>query len=131
MSDHENTTTDPPPFPNDLPAISSTPASGSSEHRDAEELLVSTKKQLQAKLEYLATLGLLGFVPPARVNAAHGCLRTVLQNLGNQDATLGSGVIADEDALTVLRKNPVLLKLLKPLLTPQQLELIIREAPRD
>jgi hypothetical protein len=65
------------------------------------------------------------------VNAAHGCLRTVLQNLGGLSATAGVGVLQDEDALKVLRESPELLKLLKPFLTPDQLKLIIREASRD
>jgi hypothetical protein len=67
-----------------------------------------------------------GLLPTARANAMRGIYQTMLSN--SNDSSAGATVIADEDLVAVLRAQPELLRLLKPFLTPEQLDLIVREA---
>jgi hypothetical protein len=127
MCDDENSSPDPQP---PLPAINASRVESSSDNQNPEVPYVSSKQELLAKIEALAGLGLSGLVPTPRVNAAHGCLRTVLQNLDDAE-TSAAGAIQDADALQLLRENPDALKLVKRFLTPDQLKLIIREAGND
>ena len=71
-----------------------------------------------------------GLLPTARANAMRGIYQTMLSNLNDSSAG-GAAAIANEDLVAVLRAQPELLKLLKPFLTPEQLDLIVREATND
>ena len=104
------------------------PSSGADE-QTSDELRFSTKKEILFKLDQMPGLVATGLLPTARANAMRAIYQTILANL-NDSSPGGAAAIADEDVLKVLRAQPELLKVLKPFLTPQQLDLIVREATK-
>lgn len=89
---------------------------------------VPSKAELLAKLEYLAGALAIGAVPPSTANAIKGIYATMLRHIDDVLPT-SAGALSDHEVLKVLRENPELLKFIKPLLTQEQIDLIIREAP--
>jgi hypothetical protein len=72
----------------------------------------------------------IGLLTTGRANSMRGIYQTILSNL-NESSVDGAAVIPDEDLLAIVRNQPDLLRALKPFLTRQQLDLIIREAAND
>ena len=104
------------------------PTSGP-EQQFREELHISSKKEILYKLEQMPGLVATGLLPTVRANAMRGIYQTMLANLSESSAD-GATAIADEDLLAVLRGQPELLRVLKPFLTPAQLDLLVREATK-
>lgn len=71
----------------------------------------------------------IGVLPPAKANAMKGVYQTILSHVDDSPQS-GAARVADEDVIKILQQQPDLLKALQPFLTPEQLELIIREAPK-
>ncbi len=100
------------------------------ERQTREELRVSSKKEILFKLDQMPGLVATGLLPTVRANAMRSIYQTMLSNLNDSSAG-GATAIADEDLVAVLRAQPELLRLLKPFLTREQLDLIVREATND
>jgi hypothetical protein len=96
----------------------------------SDELRFSSRHEILAKLDRMPGMIALGLLPPARANSMRSIFDTMLSHLG--ESTPGGGaVVADEDIVKVLRLQPELLKIFQPLLTADQLNLIIREASKN
>jgi hypothetical protein len=100
------------------------------DRQSGEERRVSSKHEILYKLELMPGLVATGLLPAARANSMRGIYQTMLSNL-NDSSPGGAAAIANEDLVAVLRAQPDLLKVLKPFLTPEQLDLIVREAAND
>ena len=87
------------------------------------------KEDILHKLGQMPGLIAIGVLPPATANAMKGVYQTMLNHV--DDSTQGGAArVADEDVIKILQQQPELLKALQPFLTPEQLELVIREAPK-
>jgi hypothetical protein len=71
-----------------------------------------------------------GLLPTARANAATGVYKVMLDNL-DEPTTAGASAMPNEDLVAILRSQPELLNLFQGFLTPDQLNLIVREAQRE
>src|SRR5476651_1684277 len=131
MSENQNeNANEPPPSDGNKLVPANTAADGQTSGPDGhsgEELRVSSKLEILYKLDQMPGLVATGLLPTARANSMRGIYQTMLSNL-NDSSPGGAAAIADEDLVAVLRAQPHLLKVLKPFLTPQQLDLIVREA---
>jgi hypothetical protein len=90
---------------------------------------IPNKADILHKLDQMPGLIAIGLLPPAKANAMKGVYNTILAHVGDSPQN-GAARIADEDVIKILQKQPELLRALQPFLTPEQLELIIREAPK-
>jgi hypothetical protein len=95
-----------------------------------EAAYLPTKQELIARLNMLAGCVAMGTITPGRANSMRGIYATILGNLDDHRA-VGAGSLGDQDVLTVLRDHPHMLKFLKPFLTPEQIDLIVREASNE
>jgi hypothetical protein len=134
MSESENQSADEPPIPDPQPLVPATsPAedhkSRSGEER-GEELRFSSKHEILFKLDQLSGLVAIGVVPPAKANSMRSIYHTMLSNLGDS-SPVGAAAVADDDVVKIMQLGPELLKVIQPLLTPDQLNLIIREASKN
>ena len=133
MSENQNQNTDEPPASNRCDLANANAAtngrSSGSERQTREELHVSSKLEILHKLDQMPGLVATGLLPTSRANAMRGIYTTMLSNLS--DSSAAASTIANENLVAVMRAQPELLALLKPFLTPQQLDLIVREAIND
>lgn len=129
---NENANEPPPSDGNEL--VPATPAAddqtSGKDGQSREELRISTKREILHKLDQMPGLIATGLLPAARANSMRGIFQTMLSNLNDSSAG-GAAPIANEDLLAVLRAQPALLNALKPFLTREQLDLIVREAAND
>jgi hypothetical protein len=102
----------------------------SSEEQANDEPDVPSKKELLVKLEHLAGCVAMGVVSSPKANSMRGIYATMLSHLDDA-AAVSAGALSDEDVLKTLRERPELLKFIKPMLTKEQVALIMREAPND
>jgi hypothetical protein len=100
------------------------------EQQAHDEPDVPSKKSLLAKLDHLAGCVAIGVLPAPRANSMRGIYATMLDNLDDESA-VGAGVLSDDYVLKTLRENPAMLKLIKPMLTKEQIALVLREATND
>jgi hypothetical protein len=87
------------------------------------------KEDILHKLGQMPGLIAIGVLPPAKANAMKGVYQTILSHVDDSRQS-GAARVADEDLIKILQQQPELLKALQPFLTPEQLDLIIREAPK-
>ena len=127
MSNPEDASANPEPERREVIPSNTSREHASSGQQETAQPHVSSQIELRAKVEYLGGLSLTGLVPASRINSSHSCLRTALQYSDN--STSSENGISDADALRILRDNPVLLKAIQPILTPQQVRMIVEEAP--
>jgi hypothetical protein len=97
--------------------------------RDGDAYRTPSRNDILHKLDQMPGLIAIGLLPPAKANAMKGVYHTMLAHIGDSPQP-GAARVADEDVIKILRQQPELLKALQPFLTPEQLELIIREAPK-
>jgi hypothetical protein len=91
---------------------------------------VSSSLEIQEKLEYLAGCVMMGVTTPQKANAVRGIYNTILTHMS--DTIPGSaGSLSDQDVLKMLRESPEMLAIVRPLLTKDQVALIVREASHD
>ena len=91
---------------------------------------VSSTLEIQAKLEYLAGCVIMGVTTPQKANAVRSIYSTILAHQGDT-TPVTAGQLADQDVLKVLRENPEMLAIIKPMLTKAQIDLVVREASHD
>jgi hypothetical protein len=134
MSESENQPADEPPIPDPQPLVPApSPADGHQSGSDAkrgDELRFSNKHEILAKLDRMPGMIAMGLLPPARANSMRSIFHTMLSHLGESSPSAGA-VAADEDVVKILRLQPELLKIFLPFLTREQVDLVIREAPRE
>jgi hypothetical protein len=134
MSESEDQPADEPPIPDPQSLVPATPpADGRQSGSDAErgdELRFSTKPEILHKLDQLPGLVAIGLLTPAKGNSMRSVYHTMLSNLGDS-SPVGAAAVADDDAIKIMQLAPELLKVIQPLLTADQLNLIIREASKN
>lgn len=123
MSSEETPTTE-----TSLPALAADPAHQERESREHQPAAFSRETILQ-KLAMLPGLVATGLLAPAKANSMRAVYDTMLRTLDGAAAAGRS--ITDGDALVLLRRQPELLRLVEPFLSPAQVELIVREAGDD
>ena len=69
-----------------------------------------------------------GILTPQKASAMRAVYQTLLRNLDDTHGS-ASAEIPDENVLQILRKGPELLALIQPFLTPQQVAMIVENAP--
>lgn len=112
------------------PLVSPSPEEGAAGYdRDAQTCRTLSKGDVLYQLGQMPGLIAIGILPPAKANAMKGVYHTILAHIGDSPQRAAARV-ADEDVIKILQQQPELLKALQPFLTPEQLELIIREAPK-
>ena len=129
MSNPENASPNPEPERREVIPSGPSHENASSGHQETAQPHVSSQMELYAKVEYLSGLALTGLVPVSRINCSHSCLRTVLQYSGSSPS--GENGISDADARRMLRDDPQYLKMILPMLTPEQVRMIVEEAPLE
>jgi hypothetical protein len=133
MSTNENPA-DEPARPDPQPQVLATsPVSdrkSAPEEERGEDLRFSSRHEILAKLDRMPGMVAMGLLPPARANSMRSIFQTMLSNLGESSLS-AAAVAADEDVVKILRLQPELLNIFRPFLTPDQLNLVIREAPKD
>ena len=111
------------------PLVPPSPESGAEENGNGHAHGIPSKADILHKLDQMPGLIAIGLLPPAKANAMKGVYNTILNHVGDSPQSSAARV-ADEDLIKILRQQPELLKALQPFLTPEQRELIIREAPK-
>lgn len=130
--EHDQHIGDPPPAdPNELvPTNAPAEDSNTSSRRSSDEVRIASKKEILHALSQMPGLIVTGLLPTGRANAVKGIYQVILDNLDGP-TTAGASAIPNEDLVAVLRSQPELLKLFQGFLTPEQLDLIVREAQRE
>lgn len=122
LSAPQSSHTDPPN------AAGHSASGGTQEH--ATPRVLSTQDCL-AGLSQLPGLIAIGMLKPAQANAMRGPFNDILRYHQQAGRTGGAGTVADENVLEMLRQQPELLRFFEGVLTPEQIEMIMREATRD
>lgn len=121
MSSDGNRTTE-----NALPTL----AAGSAQEEQkcrGDHFAMLTREEINQKLAMLPGLVATGLLTPAKANSMRAVYDSLLRSLNGVAAS--GQVVADADALQLLRRQPELLRLLEPFLTQAQIVQIVREAP--
>ena len=93
--------------------------------RQADSIL--SEAQCLAGLSRLPGLLAFNMIKADKSNAMLGAFREILRHHSSaKDPGRNAGIV-DDDMLAVLRKNPELFQLLEPLLTDEQIELILND----
>jgi hypothetical protein len=134
MSENQNENANEPPLSGSNELVPAAPAADDQtsgpDRQSREELRISTRREILHKLDQMPGLIAMGLLPPARANSMRGVYQTILSN-SNDSSLGGAAAIANEDLLAILRSQPDLIKVLKPFLTKEQMDLIVREAAND
>jgi len=130
--EHDQHIGDPPPAdPNELvPTNAAAEGPNTDSRRSHDEDRIPSKQEILNALWRMQGLIITGILPTARANAMKGVYQVILSNLDGP-TTAGPSAIPNDDLVAVLRSRPELLKLFEPFLTPDQLDLIVREAQRE
>jgi hypothetical protein len=93
------------------------------------ESQIPSKQEILGKLAQMPGLVAIGILKPASANSMRGVYSELLRSLtGGADARQA---LATSDVLAAAREHPELLKLLSPLLTDEQIELLMAETGED
>jgi hypothetical protein len=93
------------------------------------ESQIPSKQEILAKLAQIPGLVAIGILKPASANSMRGVYAELLRSLtGGNDARQA---LATSDVLAAAREHPELLKLLSPLLTDEQVELLMAETREE
>jgi hypothetical protein len=102
--------------------------SGAAGARQRRAPHIPSAEECLAALAHLAGLVALGILRPAQANAIRGSYREILQHHGRSHARgSAQAAVSDADLLDLVRTNPALLNLLEPLLTKEQIDLVMRD----
>jgi len=88
-----------------------------------------SREDILHKLDQMPGLIAIGLLPPAKANAMKGVYQTMLSIIAGT-AQNGPARVANEDVVKILQEKPELLRFLQAFLSPAQLDLIVREAPK-
>jgi|SRR4051812_11035281 hypothetical protein len=91
---------------------------------------IPTREECLQGIAALTALIAMGLLTPARANAIRANFLAILRS-HESGSSSGSARVADEDLLRLWRTQPGLIDLIQPLLTPEQLDLVMREVRRD
>jgi hypothetical protein len=106
------------------------PARGSTRGGDEPSNSALNHGQILRKLDLLPGLVATGVLTPQKSNSMRAVYQTMLSHLDNAQRS-ASAEIPNESVLKTLREAPELLALFRPFLTPQQVALIVENAPLD
>jgi hypothetical protein len=95
-----------------------------------DTMRLPSREEILLKLDRMPGLIAMGVLPAARANSMRSIYHTILSNLDDTSRS-GSPSVTDQDVVAVLRAQPELLNIFRPFLTPEQLELVVREASSD
>jgi hypothetical protein len=84
--------------------------------------------QCLENLSKLVGLLAMGLVKPAPGNAIRAALTEILRHHRKSGRDGGQCALSDDNVLEILRRDPTTLNLLGSLLTPDQVDLVMREA---
>jgi hypothetical protein len=84
------------------------------------------QQQCLAGLSQLPGLLTMGMIKPPTSNALRGVYHDLLQHYQCTGRDTAKPAQVDEDVIAILRENPAMLKLLEPLLTDEQLKMILQ-----
>jgi hypothetical protein len=87
---------------------------------------IASEENCLAALTQLGSLATLGMLTTAQVNAIRGIYSTLLQYHQRQQSGPARTVGNEQELVRQLRKNPELANLLEPLLTKEQIEMLLR-----
>ena len=76
-------------------------------------------------MAHIAGMVALGMLKPAQANAIRASYREILQHHQRTQSLNQSGAIADMDVLALMQKDPSILNMLAPLLTAEQLAMVM------
>lgn len=86
------------------------------------------ERQCLAGLSQLPGLLAIGLLKPQTSNSMRGVFRDLLQHYQRTGRDAAKSSLANEDVLAILRENPAMLTMLAPLISDEQLQLIMGEA---
>jgi len=96
-------------------------------HARATNGHIPTEKECLSAIAQVARLAALGILKPAAANTIRSSYRDILQHYKAKDREAEKN-LADSDVLEILEKDPRLLSLLEPLLSQDQVEMIMNRA---
>jgi hypothetical protein len=85
------------------------------------------EQECLAGLSQLPGLLTTGFMKPQTSNSIRGVYHELLQHHQRRGHDGAQPVLADEDIDTILGENPAMLKLIEPLLTDEQVKMVLQE----
>ncbi len=86
------------------------------------------EQQCLAGLSQLPGLLAIGLIKPQTSNSMRGAYRDLLQHYQRSGRDAAKAPLANEDVLAILRENPARLSMLEPLISDEQLQMILGEA---
>jgi hypothetical protein len=89
---------------------------------------VLNQQQCLAGLSQLPGLLAMNMIKPGQANAMRGAFRDVLQFHLQANRSGAADGLPDEDLLALLRKTPEMFSMLEPLLTDEQIDLVMKRA---
>ena len=95
-----------------------------------QESKILDQRQCLAGLSRLPGLLAMGVVKPAQANAMRGVFKDLLDHHREDRQQVGKTLDTD-DVVAKVRENPALLNLLAPLLTDEQIDMIMEAIKRD
>ena len=99
---------------------------GHRQSRSARKPPIPSEEQCLQALTQLAGLVALGLLKPAQANTIRGTYRDILQHHKSKAKEAEKG-LSNADVLGLLRKHPEILSLLEPLLTEEQIAMVMKE----
>jgi hypothetical protein len=118
------------PEPQDDPAGKASRRSGSKKDRSEDpqqaRTPIASAEDCLAILSRLGSLVALGILSTAQANAIRSTYTAILQYHERQQSGPSRTVVNEKDMAKLLRKHPELAKLLEPLLSDEQIEILLR-----
>ncbi len=105
-------------------------AAGADRTRSKGPDILDTDGCLRA-LSQLPGLAAMGVLATAQVNAIRGIYQTILQQHQKTQAQRGEQLLSETTVQDLIRENPKLLSALEPLLTDEQVHLIMQNVKDD
>ncbi len=91
---------------------------------------VLDQQQCLTGLSQLPGMLAMGLIKPAQANAMRGVFKELLDH-HREDRQQASGAVSTDDMIAAVRKNPALLKLFEPMLTDEQLDMVMNAVKED
>src|SRR5262245_36849652 len=89
-----------------------------------------TREEIMQGLHALPGLVAMKLLTPPQANVIANVYRTLLAELARPAATQAA-TLTDDDALRILREQPTLLRYLEPILTDEQVSMLLRKEGGD
>lgn len=112
-------------------ATGSTRESGQNERTQRSRQAVPDEEQCLAALNKLPGLVALGILKPAQANAIRATYSEILRHHQRNQSRENQQGPASVDLLDAIRKQPELISLLEPLLSQEQIDLLMAEFAHD